>query len=477
MEQLSGLDAAFVYFEAAGAAHVTSLAIYDPSTAPDGTVTFDDVAAHIGSRLGADRAFRSVLARVPFDLDHPYWVHDEDFELSWHLHRLTVPSPGGWRQLCDQVSELHAQQMDLRRPPWEGYFIDGLGEISGVPEGAFALCVKMHHSAVDGMTGLGIVSALHDPTPDTAPAPVDDWNPEPRPSSLNLLARTAVTYARRPARLVSAARHSIPALAHLPTAMTRLVPRGHRVEQGLFGGVPHTRFNERTDSRRNFDGRAYDLASVSASRTLVPGSTVNDVILTGIGGALRRYLLAKDELPESSLVTVIAISEHIEGQHGANQLAVARATLGTNIADPVARLRAVHESTAKSKGFVEAVGPRSLVEDAEFLPGAVIVPTIRLARAANLGRYFPSSWVANTYVTAVRGPQSPIYLVGAQMIAGYGLPPFTQGNGLMHNVISYCGRAFVSIIGCPAALTDIEHYGDCVDASFAELISEATTSA
>ena len=260
--------------------------------------------------------------------------------------------------------------------------------------------------------------------------------------------------------------------------MTRLVPRGHRVEQGLFGGVPHTRFNERTDSRRNFDGRAYDLASVSAARTLVPGSTVNDVILTGIGGALRRYLLAKDELPESSLVTVIAISEHtIEGQHGANQLAVARATLGTNIADPVARLRAVHESTAKSKGFVEAVGPRSLVEDAEFLPGAVIVPAIRLARAANLGKYFPSSWVANTYVTTIRGPQSPIYLVGAQMIAGYGLSPFTQGNGLMHNVISYCGRVFVSIIGCPAVLTDIEHYGDCVDASFAELLSGAGNSA
>jgi diacylglycerol O-acyltransferase / wax synthase len=165
VEQLSGLDAAFVYAETAGAAHVTFFAIYDPSTAPSGTVTFDGVVAHIGSRLGADRLFRSVLARVPFDLDHPYWVRDENFELSQHLHELTLPSPGGWRQLCDLVSHLHEQRMDLHRPPWEGYFIEGLDDIQRVPQGAFALCFKVHHSAIDGVMGLGIVDAVHSLTP------------------------------------------------------------------------------------------------------------------------------------------------------------------------------------------------------------------------------------------------------------------------------------------------------------------------
>ena len=155
-------------------------------------------------RLGADRVFRSVLARVPFDLDHPYWVRDEKFELARHIHHVTLPRPGGWRQLCEQVSQLHEQRLDLSRPPWDGYFIDGLNGISGVPKGAFALCIKVHHSAVDGVAGLGLVNALHDMTPESAPAPQDDWTPEPRPSSLNLLARTAVTYARRPAQFVSA---------------------------------------------------------------------------------------------------------------------------------------------------------------------------------------------------------------------------------------------------------------------------------
>lgn len=242
------------------------------------------------------------------------------------------------------------------------------------------------------------------------------------------------------------------------------------MEQGFFGGVPHTRFNDPTDGRRNFDGRAYDLSAVLAARTLVPGATVNDVVLTGIGGALRRYLLDKGELPKSSLVTAIPMQEHVKGQRGANQLAVARASLGTNIADPIARLRAVHQSSAQSKAFIEAVGPRSFIEYAEFLPGALIVPVIRLARAAHLGQCWDTSYVANTYVTTMRSTQFPIYLVGARMIASYGFTPFTQRNGLMHSAVSYCGRMLVSINGCPAVLPDIEHYGDCMDASFAELL-------
>ena len=471
MEQLSGLDAAFVYAETAGAAHVTFVAIYDPSTAKNKAVTFEDVVAHVGSRLAADRLFRSVLARVPFDLDHPYWVRDPDFDLNHHTHHVTLPSPGGWQELCDQVSQLHAQPMDLHRPPWDGYFIDGLSAIEGVPDGAFALCFKMHHSAVDGATGLGIANALHDLSPDTAAPPADDWTPERRPSSLNLLARTAATYVRRPVQFAHAMRHSLPLAARLPAAALRVLPIGPGGEHGLLAGAPHTRFNQPTDSRRNFDACSYDLAAVSAVRALVPGATLNDVVLTGIGGALRRYLLDKDELPDSSLMTIIAIDEHTDDQqHGVNQIAVARVSLGTDIADPSTRLRAVHESAAGSKALIEAVGPHAAVEYAEFLPGGLMVAAIRLVMVTHLGKYWDTARFANTYVSTMHGPDFPIYLVGARMVAPYAFSPFTQGNGLMHNVISYCGRVLVSINGCPAVLPDIEHYADCMDAAFAELL-------
>ena len=152
----------------------------------------------------------------------------------------------------------------------------------------------------------------------------------------------------------------------------------------------------------------------------------------------------------------MAIAVHTDSdrhQHGANQIAVTRVPLGTNISEPVARLPTVHESTAQSKAFSGAMGPRTLVEYAEFLPGTLFVG----ARAAN------------TYVTTMRGPADSIYLVGARMISGYALSPFTQGNGLMHNVLTYGGQVLVSINGCPNVLPDIERYGDCTDASFADL--------
>ena len=476
MEQLSGLDAAFVYAETAGAAHVTFFAIYDPSTTPGGIVTYDDMAAHIASRLGADRIFRSVLARVPFDLDHPYWVRDKNFDLGRHLHHVTLPRPGGWRQLCDQVSRLHAERMDLRRPPWEGYLIDGLGRIKAVPKGAFAVCVKVHHSAVDGVTGLSLVNALHDLTPEIATPPEDDWTPEARPSSLNLLARTAVTFARRPAQLATAAAHTIPLLSRLPVAMTRRLPIGHRIEHVPSIDVPPSRFNAHTDTSRNFDARSYDLAAIQAARALVPGATVNDVVIAGVGGAMRRYLLAKAELPEKSLVTAMAISLHTDSErrHGVNQISVVRASLGTDIADPVARLKAVHESTAHSKAASAAVGEQML-EYAEFVPGALVVTALRFGMVAHLGRLAEQSRISNTLVSTMQGPDFPVYLVGARMVAGYALSPFTQGCGLIHNVISYCGRVVVSINGCPVVLPDIEDYGDCMDASFAELASAAKT--
>jgi WS/DGAT/MGAT family acyltransferase len=254
------------------------------------------------------------------------------------------------------------------------------------------------------------------------------------------------------------------------------MPSGHRTEQGRSIDVPLTLFNQHTDSSRNFDARAYDLAAVSTARTLVPGATFNDVVLAGIGGAMRRYLLEKGELPEKSLVTAMAIAVHTdsERQHGVNQISVVRVLLGTNIADPLARVKAVQESSAQSKAVSEALGERML-EYAEFVPGALVVTALRVAMAANLGRLYDSSRVSNTLVSTMRGPDFPIYLVGARMIAGYALSPFTQGCGLIHNVISYCGRVVVSINGCPIVLPDIEHYGDCMDASFAELTSAAKT--
>ena len=136
MHQLSGLDASFLYGETPTTPmHVGGLQIYDPSTAPGGEVTFDRILGYIGSHLHLVRTFREKLLEVPMNLDHPYWVDDGDFDLEFHVRELALPHPGTWEQLCIQTARLISRPLDLTRPLWEIYIIEGLDDMEGVPEG------------------------------------------------------------------------------------------------------------------------------------------------------------------------------------------------------------------------------------------------------------------------------------------------------------------------------------------------------
>ena len=172
MQQLTGLDASMLYMETAQTPnHVAAIYTYDPSTAPGGSVSFDDIVDNVQRRLGMSPTFRRKMVRVPFGLDHPYWMEDADFDLEYHVRPVALPSPGSWRQLCDTLAELYAIPLDLRRPPWEMYVLEGLGDgVDGIPHGGFATLIKVHHAAVDGMAGVELVTALHDREPgdDTA---------------------------------------------------------------------------------------------------------------------------------------------------------------------------------------------------------------------------------------------------------------------------------------------------------------------
>jgi len=107
MQQLSGMDSSFIYAETPRAHMAGSgVSIYDPSTAPEGRVTFKGILDHIERRLHEARMFRQRLVRVPFDLDHPYWIEDPDFDLEFHVRHIALPKPGDWRQFCIQVARL-----------------------------------------------------------------------------------------------------------------------------------------------------------------------------------------------------------------------------------------------------------------------------------------------------------------------------------------------------------------------------------
>jgi WS/DGAT/MGAT family acyltransferase len=154
MQQLTGMDASFLYFETPNApTHIGSFAIYDQSTAPDGKVTFKGILRNVESRLHLARCFRQRLVYVPLDLDHPYWIEDPEFDLEFHIRHIALPHPGDWRQLCIQVARIHARPLDLSKPLWEMYVIEGLDSVEGVPKGSFAVFTKIHHAAIDGVSG------------------------------------------------------------------------------------------------------------------------------------------------------------------------------------------------------------------------------------------------------------------------------------------------------------------------------------
>src|SRR5215207_1295364 len=171
MQQLSGLDASFLYFETPQSpGHIFTVYIYDPSTAPGGKVTFKGILDHYRGRLHASQAFRQKLVQVPLGLDHPYWIEDPDFDLEFHVRHIALPKPGDWRQFCIQIARLHSRPLDLSKPLWELYVIEGLDNVEGVAPGSFALVLKTHHAAIDGVSGMELLSAIHDPSADASPA-------------------------------------------------------------------------------------------------------------------------------------------------------------------------------------------------------------------------------------------------------------------------------------------------------------------
>jgi diacylglycerol O-acyltransferase / wax synthase len=467
MQQLTGLDAAMLYSETARTPnHVAAFYTYDPSTA-GGEVTFDDIAKNVERRLGLSRTFRRRLVPVPLGLDHPYWVEDADFDLEFHLRHVALPRPGSWSQLCELVARLHARPLDLSRPPWEMYVIEGLGDgVDGIPTNGFATLTKIHHAAVDGVSGLEMINVLYDHEPD-ATHPVDDtpWQPEAPPGILELLSRAGANNLRKPMHAVRVSRRIAPALVRVPLDVRR------GTLQAPPTAMPRTRFNAPVSSRRSIGAIKAPFAAVKNARTLVPGATVNDVVMTVVGGAMRRYLDARGELPDQSLVAVVPISTRTSAESGTggNRMTMMTATLATDETDPAARLARVSAGMQELKHFTSAIGGRTLADLSDALPGLLLgLGSRALARVASRGRT-----LANTTITNVPGPTQPLYFTGARVVGPYGAGPLVHGIGLIHLVSSFAGEFQFSFTADRKMMPDPAFYAECLEASLHEVTAAA----
>jgi len=466
LRQLQGMDASFVALETRNSPmHIGSILIYNPATAPGGFVRFKDILRFFESRMQLSRTMRQRLVRVPFDLDYPWWIEDKEFDLEYHVRHLALPKPGDWRQLCIQAARIFARPLDLTRPPWEFTVVEGLDNIPGVAPGSFAMVTKVHHAAIDGMSGIDLMEALHTLDPNTPPPnEPDTWQGEDVPNFAGLLGKAWLNAVANPLRQVDVAAKAVPGIANVIKGLAKR-------DFGLHGEMlaPRCRFNHTISPNRVVEGRSVPLADIKAIREAVPGAKVNDVFLAIVGGAMRRYLEHHADLPDKTLTAMAPISVRSGGEKGdmGNQVAAMIAPLGTHIADPLERLKFVHSETVNSKAMTDALGARNMTEISKVSPalfmalGAQLYT--RLGLADRVGPPF------STVVTNVPGPPVPIYSSGARLESMMGLLCLTDGLGLGHVVQSYVKEATIAFTACRKLMPDPDFYADCIQKSFEDL--------
>ena len=451
MQQLSGLDASFLALETPGVyGHVGSVCILDAAAAPE-PVTLEKLTRLLESRLHLVPMFRRRLAKVPFGFDQPYWIEDPDFDIEFHVREIALPAPGDDKQLAEQAARLHSRQLDRSRPLWELYLISGL---SG---GRAAIYSKVHHAAIDGVGSNDILAALLDLTPEGRElAASPPWAGDRVPGPVGLLTRSVVSLYGHPVR---ALKMSTQLVTSLP-AMDRLWRRSQNAVLNPSSlRAPATPFNKRITPHRRWAFCTLSLADVKKVKN-AQGCTVNDVVMALCAGALRRWLLDHDALPDSPLVAAVPVSVRSETDRGAggNRVSTMIAPIPTHIADPAERLALVHQAMRAAKEQHGALPAELLADAAQFAMPALAGQAARLNARLRL-----LEWLSpfNLFISNVPGPNIALYYAGARLLAYYPLSAIAHGQGLNMTVMSYENGLHFGLIACRELVPDLDvlaHY-------------------
>jgi WS/DGAT/MGAT family acyltransferase len=459
MQRLSGLDASFLYLEtAAQPLHVCSILELDTSTVPGG-YTFDRLHDALGLRIKAMPQFREKLADSRFNLDHPVWVEDNDFDVDRHLHRIGLPSPGGRSELAEICGHIASLPLDRTRPLWEMWVIENVAGTDAHEGGRIAVMTKVHHAGVDGVTGANLMSQLCTTEPDAPPPdPVEGVGDA---SGLEIAISGAVKFATRPLKLANM----------LPATASTVIDTVKRARSGLTMAAPfaapRTAFNANITGHRNVAFAQLDLEDIKTVKNHF-GVKVNDVVMALVSGVLRRFLIDRGELPDTTLVATVPVSVHDKSDRpGRNQVSGMFSRLETNIEDPAARLKSIAEANSVAKQHSLAIGATLLQDWTQFAAPAVFGVAMRVYAASRLSGAKP---VHNLVVSNVPGPQVPLYFLGSKVKALYPLGPIFHGSGLNITVMSLTGTLDVGIVSCPELLPDLWDMADDFAVALDELV-------
>ncbi len=454
---MSPLDALFLQVEdGISHMHIGSCAIFEGPAPSIGEVT-----RLIGSKLPRLTRYRQKVRFVPGGLGRPVWVDAPDFDLDHHVRHSAVPPASGDDALERLMGRLMSQELDRRRPLWEVWMIEGLGD------GRWALISKVHHCMVDGIAGTDLIATMLDADREAAVAEAEPWNPSPEPSGLELAVRAAARLATDPARRLArlsprdlgprAVFHRVGEVAGGLRSFARVIaPVRPMSITGPIG--PHRRWSA---------GRCRLDEVKAISRAF--GCSVNDVMLSAVTGALRSALLDRDEPVADDLVvrSLVPVSVRRPGDRTANnQVSLIIAELPVGIVDPLSRLSGVSDLMARLKASHEATAGAAVLAGAELVPPALVAAGVR-ASTAVLRRH-PQRTI-NTVTTNVPGPQFPLFALGREMVEYLPYVPLAEGVRLGVAIISYNGRISWGVTGDDDGAPDVHLMAQRIEAEIAGL--------
>ncbi len=465
MKQLGILDSAFINMEHKNVPqHIGSFGIYDQSTAPGGKVRFKSVIKHFERQIKKIPLFRTRLIQSPGHFARPYWLVDDNFDVEFHLRHVAVPYPGDWRQLCILIARLHSRPIDMTRPLWESYVIEGLENIEGLPKDCFVIYTKIHHSIVDGGGADNFMAAIHDLSPivHDDEGPEDIYTAEQKPTPYELVRTSTRSYIDNVWSLTKGGYNLTQEIAKSAVKLAKGEMKAPPTD------APTTRFNQPVGGYRVVEASKFAFADFKYIKNNT-GTKVNDVALAVVSGAMRKYLDAHHEHPNTSLVASVPMNMRTRnGDTGeANQVGSIFTSLNSTVDDPLERLIAIHKSTDDAKEFAENAPLKDALKLAGAMSPRVTKSLINTYVDNQLTKHLPMK--INTVVSNVPGPDFPLYCSGAKLVQYHGLGVLTPGVGIFHLVFTYCGQVTITMMADRQMMPDPGFYRDCMDASFDEL--------
>jgi diacylglycerol O-acyltransferase / wax synthase len=465
MRRLNGMDATFLATESSSVLmHGAGLTIVDPSALPGG-YDLERFRSVIDARLDRLVPFRQHLVPVPLGLDRPVWIDDPSFDLRAHVRAVAVPRPGTPRQVGELVGWLLSQPMDRDRPLWQMWLIEGL------EHGHVGVFGKVHHALLGGTRATAMFELLFD---------LDlDFGDEPASGD-----RGDGLAVERPPGVGPTAGHALASLAGTPIRLAGTATSVARAASRIAGfsrsddwgdvvlpfQAPMVSFNGTLSGSRTCAYSSISLQAVKEVKNAL-GVTVNDVVLAVCGGALRQYLASRGELPEHSLTASVPVS--VQGGPSDQQsvigttVSVFGASLGTDIAHPVTRLRRIHASTRAAKGLHRAMGSDTVERLSSLLPPVVNGALLHAYSASGLPSRLAPPF--NLIISNLPGPPMTLYSAGAPVVASYILGPLIEGGGVNITVLSYRDAVNVGIVACTDLVPDPWPIADAIPGVMAEL--------